>query len=97
MISEKEFNRANRILKHHAHQWKEIGQGLGFTADELSNIEARPVLFNAAPRSYQDAMLSEWRQWVPGDYRGSTDYATLASLKSAVDRAGLGQTAHHEL
>ena len=71
-----------------------IGQGLGFTADELSNIEATPTLLTTAPRSYLDVMLSEWQQWAPRDSRGSTNYATLDSLKSAVDKTGLVKTAH---
>ena len=94
VISKQEFSGAHGILKHHAHKWKLIGQGLGFTADELSIIEATPTLLTTAPRSYLDAMLSDWWQWAPGDCRGSTDYATLASLKSAVNSAGLGRTAH---
>ena len=93
-ISEQEFSRAHGILQRQSHKWKLIGQYLGFTADELSNIEARPALFNTAPGSYLDAMLSDWQQWAPGDCRGSTDYATLAFLKNAVNKAGLGRTAH---
>ena len=92
-ISKQDFNRVCMILRSHSHKWKQIGQGLGFTADELSIIEATPTLFTSAPLSYLDAMLSDWQQWAPGDWRGSTDYATLASLKSAVNKAGLGRTA----
>ena len=92
-ISAVEFSRVLAMLKRHAHKWKQIGQGLGFTADELSIIEATPTHFTSAPLSYLDAMLSDWQQWAPGDWRGSTDYATLASLKSAVNKAGLGRTA----
>ena len=96
-ISQQEFSRIQRILQRHANKWKRIGQGLGFVPDELNDIESRPALFNTAPRSYLDAMLSEWWEWAPGDGRGSTDYATLASLKSAVSSAGLGRTALLEL
>ena len=94
VISDQEFNRVRGILRLHAHKWRLIGQGLGFTDDELSIIEAGPALFHAAPRSWLDAMLSDWQQWAPGDSRGSTGYATLASLKSAVNTAGLGENAH---
>ena len=96
-ISKEELSRVCGILQHHAYKWKVIGQGLGFTNGELSNIEAKPTLITNAPCSYLDAMLSDWWQWVPGDCRGSTDYATLASLKSAVSSAGLGRTAREEL
>jgi len=39
-------------------------------------------------------MLARWIQWAPGDARGSRDYATLEALRTAVDQAGLGRTAH---
>ena len=71
-------------------KWKLIGQGLGFRSTELSSIESAPLLLAS---SHLIAMLENWLQWAPGDARGSTGYATLRSLKSAVDRAGLGRTA----
>ena len=81
------------IVKYrtYAHSWREIGQNLGFNDDELKNIEARPNLHATAPKSYLSAMLSDWWHWAPGDARGSTNYATLDSLKTALDQAGLGQ------
>ena len=62
------------IVKYrpYAHSWREIGQNLGFTDDELKNIEARPNLLATAPKSYLSAMLSDWRHCAPGDARGST-------------------------
>ena len=75
----------------HSFKWKEIAQGLGFVPSELSMFEAHPP--NAHPSSYLRAMLSSWQQWAPGDARGSTNYATLEALKTAVDKAGLGRTA----
>ena len=62
-------------------------------AYELQNIEATPTLLTSAPSSYLDKMLSVWQQWAPGDARGSSSYATLEALVSAVDRAGLGRAA----
>ena len=67
-----------------------IGEGLGFKASELDNIMSRPLLLLDAPNSYLSAMLSEWQLWAPGDHRGSNTYATLHSLRTAVDKAGLG-------
>lgn len=92
-ISDEELSRVCVILGPYAHKWKQIGLSLGFTRPELSNIEVKPALFSTAPQSYMHAMLSDWQQWSPGDYRGSHDYATLTSLQSAVDRAGLGGAA----
>ena len=62
-------------------------------ARELSINQDRPILFTTAPKSYLSAMLSDWLQWAPGDNRGSTNYATLASLRDAVNNAGLGRAA----
>ena len=92
-MSAKEVGRAYDLLQRYSHKWKMIGQGLGFTADELSLIEATPTLLVGAPRTYLMAMLSSWQQWAPGDHRGSTSFATLDSLRTAVDKAGLGFTA----
>ena len=85
-----------KILQHlqpFSNKWERIGQGLGFTFNEFQNIKAMPSLFNSAPYSYLRQMLSEWQQWAPGDARGSSSYATLEALVSAVDRAGLGRAA----
>ena len=92
-LSACDLTKITEYVKPHSHKWKEIGQGLGFTSDELSNIEARLTLLFGAPDSYLSAMLSDWWQWAPGDVRGSTNYATLDSLKTALDKAGLGRRA----
>ena len=91
--SQQDFSRAQTILQDYAHKWERIAQGLGFKANEISIIRAKPALYADAPRSYLDAMLEEWQQWAPGDARGSTCYATLDALRAAVDKAGLGLTA----
>ena len=44
--------------------------------------------------SYLGAMLQEWVQWAEGDSRGSTSSANIEDLKSALDQAGFGVTAH---
>ena len=80
-------------LKCHASKWKEIGTHLGFQQGELLNIAGKPSLFNDAPQSWLQAMLSEWLQWAPGDSRGSQSYSTLQMLKSALNKSGLGATA----
>ena len=88
-----DFNTICEKLRPYSHKWRVIGEGLGFTHAELSTIEANPSLFLGAPASYLSAMLSVWLQWAPGDARGSRDYATMESLRRAVDKAGLGRTA----
>lgn len=76
-----------------ADKWQEIGYGLGFNYSELDAIQRAPLLLLGGPSVYMDAMLSAWYEWAPGDARGSTSYATLDSLRKAVDKAGLGWTA----
>ena len=85
-----DYNRICDKLRPHAHKWREIGQGLGFRAAELNYIMADPKNLINAPASYLYAMLDNWLQWAPGDDRGSRDYATVRSLNTAVDKAGLG-------
>ena len=80
-------------LNEHASKWREIGTYLGFQPGELNSIESKPLLLMGAPGSWLHELLAEWFQWAPGDGRGSTEYATLSVLKTAVDRTGLGRTA----
>ena len=77
-------------LKSHASKWMEIGTHLGFRHGNLLNIATNPLLLTNAPRSWLQAMLSEWLQRAPGDTRGSP---SLDSLKSALNKCDLGATA----
>ena len=38
---------------------------LGFTPEELNNIQAKPLLMLKAPASWLSVMLAEWLQWAP--------------------------------
>ena len=80
-------------LRPYSFKWERIGEGLGFVPHELSTIKATPSLFSGAPDSFLSAMLADWLLWAPGDARGSKNFATIESLRKAVDRAGLGLTA----
>ena len=95
-ISMEDFTRASEKLQHHSFAWKRIAQGLGFTADELAIIEATPTLLIGAPSSYLNAMLAQWQQWAPGDFRGSKGYATLDSLRRAQDWDSLHSNSRHK-
>ena len=70
-MSMKEVGQAYDSLHPYSHKWRMIGQGLGFTANELELIEATPTLLVGAPRTYLMAMLSSWQQWAPGDHRAA--------------------------
>ena len=60
----------------------------------MDNIQSNPMLLTqSAPKSYLREMLSQWLQWAPGDWRGSTGYASKESLRAALLRANLGQLA----
>lgn len=78
-------------LGEYSAKWKDIGTYLGFYQRQLDEISGRPGLFNEGPRGWLRAMLSEWLQWTPDDPRGGSP--TLAKLKTAVSKAGLGRTA----
>ena len=82
-------------LSKYAAKWRDIGIYLGFTTNELDIIQSKPALQTEAPTSWLQEILSQWLQWAPGDSRGSTSFATLENLKTALSRAGLGATAHH--
>ena len=66
---------------------------LGFKKKEMNNIAAQPLLLNGAPHTWLNTVLSDWMEWAPGDSRGSTKYANLEDLRSAVSKAGFGVVA----
>ena len=77
-------------LSNYAADWREIGTHLKFQQKELDIIQTKPFLQSGAPKSWLSAMISGWMEWAPGDSRGSTSYANLEDLKSAVSKAGFG-------
>ena len=83
-------------LKDRAWQWRDIGLNLGFRQGELNNIQAS-VQQQDVPVGYLRAMLTQWFQWAPGDNRGSSSFATLNALKTALKDCGLAATASNIL
>lgn len=81
-------------LQIHAAKWKEIGIHLGFRPGELDNIQSNAHLATDMPVYCLREMLTRWLQWAPEDSRGSTSFATLEALKTALTKAGLGAAAH---
>ena len=78
------------LTKNCEAKWRKIGTHLKFQQKELDIIQDKPLLLNDAPTSWLSAMISDWMEWAPGDSRGSTSYANLEDLKSAVSKAGFG-------
>ena len=92
-LAESDLPRLLSKLSNHAYKWKDIGIHLGFQEGELKNIEAKPLLLHSAPKSWLREMLSEWLQWAPGDDRKSSSFATLQTLKNALNKSELGALA----
>ncbi len=92
-LEEKNHSRLLEKLSTHSAKWKETGSYLGFLPSELDNIQARPLLPATAPKNFLHELLAEWLQWTPGDNRRSSDFATVESLREALNKAGLGETA----
>ena len=64
-----------------------------FQREKLNIIQADPLLLNGAPKSWLSGLISQWMERAPGDSCGSTIYANLEDLKSAVSKAGFGVVA----
>lgn len=75
-------------LRPCAIKWQQIAHYLRFTSHEILNIENNPE--NLRSNSFLDVMIGEWLEWVPGDARGSEEYATLEQLQAALIGAGYG-------
>ena len=78
-------------LSPHASQWQAIGQHLGFLPEELSPIQAKPLLLAGAPKSYLSAMLASWLQWAPA--WGCQGQHILCYSASSQVSSGFGHTA----
>ena len=89
-LSEDHHSSLFKQLATYSYKWETIGSFLGFKPGELRVIENKPSLYSGAPHSFLSTMLAEWLQWAPGDSRGSTNFATLESLKAALREAGFG-------
>ena len=83
-------------LNDHVWRWKDIGSSLGFRQGELNNIQAS-VQQQDVPVGCLRAVLSQWLQWAPGDNRGSSLFATLNALKTALRDCGLAAIASNIL
>ena len=92
-LSEFDFSNLLCKLNDHACRWRDIGIHLGFRQGELDNIEGKPSLCSSGPKGWLREMLGEWLEWAPGDSRGSSSCASIDSLKCALDKSGLAQTA----
>jgi hypothetical protein len=92
-LTDDDYSSIYTMLAPYATNWRDIGTELGFIEGEMDNIECRPKLLVQAPQSFLGEMLSRWLQWAPGDWRGSTGFATRESLRAALLRANLGQLA----
>ena len=92
-LSESHLSELLTKLNDHACRWRDIGMYLGFREGELDNIQGKPLLFNEGPKAWLKEMLREWLEWSPGDSRGSDAFASIESLKCALDKCGLTQTA----
>ena len=77
----------NKCMPH----WDEIALYLGFQKHEVDVIQTNPMIMVRGQAACMSEVLGRWFQFAPSDHRGSTEYATLEALKSAVNRAGYGE------
>ena len=73
------------VLKPNSHNWKKIAAKLGFTAREISYIEAAQSPLNADPYTYLRSVLFRWLQQDYGNARDSRYYPTPDFLQKALE------------
>ena len=73
-------------------KWRKLGATLGFTKQELDQIESKYQGSNV--HVHPKELLRHWLHWYPGDSRGNTNFATYTQLRTALVNAGLGDVAH---
>lgn len=67
---------------------------MGFSDNELEQIQKTPLLFLDGNRGYLRKMLSNWLQWGPGDGRRSSDFANSVDLCKALLKINLAPIAY---
>ena len=84
---------------HERVEWKKLGATLGFTNQELEELDefyrksemVEPSFFRLKDQLKE--LFSRWLQRYPGDSRGSTCFATYTQLQTALLNAGYGDIA----
>ena len=87
----KTLERSDKSKRYISH-WRGIGSQLGFSTQELDNIQKKHTFpqTNFISDSIIEDMLLQWLKWSPHDSRGSSSFPTYLSLKRALTNAGLG-------
>ena len=91
-VTEKDIVTILSLLQKYSSKWNEIGLTLGFIKPELDTIFSMSKLFNGAPASYLQELLSQWVQWPTTDHpKNPTLEALCTALRSSL--VGLGSLA----
>ena len=93
-LSEKDLVNLMQLLQSYSSKWNSIGLSLGFTLPELNTISSMSRLFNGAPVSYLQELLSQWVQWPTTNHPSNpTLEAFCTALRSSL--VGLGSLAQN--
>ena len=84
LTTEEHYHKIFSFLSRYSNQWWDIGLALGFSRDELANIQSNPLLLLRGSSGYLGDMLGKWLQWAPGDGRRSEGFATFEDLHAAL-------------
>ena len=94
-LSRGDFSQVYRALSSQSYKWFKIGQNLGFTLEELNNIQFSQCMNRHSSDEALEKMLRTWLDWAPN----STDrvhkrrnYPTMDALRQAVVQAGLSDS-----
>ena len=70
--------------------WREVGSQLGFSKEELDEIQQKSNNKQTDTSSCTKEMLDLWLQWYPKDQRDSTSFPTYSALQRALVTTGFG-------
>ena len=73
-----------------APEWKGVGLQLGFLANELYEIESKPLLLPGGSTAYYCELLSRWLDWAPPNH----PFPTVSALAAALRKIGKERTAY---
>ena len=64
-----------------ADKWKAVGLALGFSMNELKQIEATVSLTTEGPEAYFREMLSRWLKWAPPNHSLPSSHTLAKALR----------------
>ncbi|MCL1077916.1 hypothetical protein D5R81_08080 [Parashewanella spongiae] len=80
------YHDVRAIIEIFQNDWSDLAKNLGFTQDEISEIQTDRKLRTGGAEPYFSKVLSCWLEWKPKDSRDSVSFPTIDALIQALSK-----------